>query len=162
MNSIRFKRFAAYLALACLILTGSILAGTTTTEVTYAREVGEADAIYTLPVNTFTRTLNVLRSSSQDFIVRISLDNNAEFATGTLPAGGDLTLTIAAGGAVTISIVDGGTNGDTFVSYFVDVTTDAPIRRAVVKLLIAIGVQKPHSIPKHPDLLVILSLARVF
>ena len=124
MNSIRFKRFGAYLGFACLILTGNVLAGTTaTTEITYAREVGASQAVFTLSANTFTRSMNVLRSSTQDFIVRISLGNNAVFATGTLPAGGDLALTTAAGGAVTIALIDGGTNGDSFASYFVNVTT---------------------------------------
>ena len=124
MNATRFTGFAVCLGLACLMLTENALAGTTTTtEVTYAREVGKDDAIYTLlPANTAERAMNVIRSVSQDFTLRVSLSDNAQFATPTLPAAGDLTLTTTGGGAVTVSITDGGAN-DTFVLYLVDVTT---------------------------------------
>ena len=128
MNSTPFRltwfAAAACLGLASFMLTGNVLAGTTTTtEVTYAREVGKDDAIYTLPANTAERAMNVIRSTTQNFTLGVSLSDNAEFATPTLPAAGDLTLTTTGGGAVTISIADGGANGDTFVLYLVDITT---------------------------------------
>ena len=48
--------------MACLILTGNALAGTTTTtEVTYAREVATAGLVYTLPVNVNTGLMNIVR-----------------------------------------------------------------------------------------------------
>ncbi len=62
MNSTRLTRFAVSVGMACLILTGNALAGTTTaTEVTYAREVATAGLVYTLPVNVNTRLMNIVR-----------------------------------------------------------------------------------------------------
>jgi hypothetical protein len=111
---------------AFLMMAGSAMAGTTasaTGAVNFAREVGAANAIYTMPGKTVTRAMSVIRDATQDFFLDVTLGGGAQFATGDLPAAGDLTLTTAAGGAVTITIVSGGADGNTTVTYFVDITT---------------------------------------
>ena len=81
MNSTRIISFTLCLGLACLLMMGNALAGTTeATEVKYAREVGGAGAQYVIPTgNTIMRKLSVLPSAS--FFVKISLDGNAEFSS---------------------------------------------------------------------------------
>jgi hypothetical protein len=114
---------------AFLILSGSALAGTSTAvggAVNYAREVGAVNAVFTLPAGkTVTRDLNVIRDSSQDFFVDVTLGNGALYtgAGATLPEASDLALTTAAGGAVTITLISGGTAGSATATYFVDITT---------------------------------------
>ena len=80
MNSTRIISFTLCLGLACLLMMGNALAGTTevSAEVKYAREVGEAGAQYAIPSgNMIMRKLSILPSAS--FFVKISLDGNAEF-----------------------------------------------------------------------------------
>jgi len=83
MHSTRFTRIAVWLVHVCLILTGNALAGTTTaTEVTYAREVGATDAVYTIPAgNSIERAMFVLRPGGGpgDFFLRVELGKNSEF-----------------------------------------------------------------------------------
>ncbi len=96
MNSTRITSFVICLGLACLMLTGNALAGTTTaTELKYATEVGVADTVYTIPAgNTIVRVMAVLRqSASGNFFLKVTLGSNAQFATGGLPVLGDLTQT---------------------------------------------------------------------
>ena len=79
MNSTRIISFTLCLGLACLLMMGNALAGTTeAAEVKYAREVGGAGTQYVIPTgNTIVRTLSILPSAS--FFVKVSLDGNAEF-----------------------------------------------------------------------------------
>ena len=124
MNSTRIISFTLCLGLACLLMMGNALAGTTeATEVEYAREVGEAGAQYVIPsANTIMRKLSVLPSAS--FFVKISLDGNAEFnneGNGDLPADGDLDQT-GGGGATTETVLGTPADGDTSVEYLVRVT----------------------------------------
>ena len=127
MNPTRFTRHAVTLGMACLILTGTALAGTTTvTEVTYAREVGRDDTVYTIPAgNSIERAMSLLRSGdgSGDFFVAVSLGNNAEFDGTGLPVAADLTQSggLPAGNVV-ITLPTTPTDGDTSVEFFVDVT----------------------------------------
>ena len=81
MNSTRIISFTLCLGLACLLMMGNALAGTTeATEVKYAREVGGAGTQYAIPAgNSIVRTLSILPSAS--FFVKISLDGNAEFTS---------------------------------------------------------------------------------
>src|SRR5262245_14508860 len=118
-NSMRGNRIASLalcLGVAFLVLTGSALAGTTAVTggaVSYAREVGAVNAVYTLPVGTTaTRALAVIRNTAQDFFVDVSLGNGALFtgAASNLPEASDLTIS-GGGGAAAFSIVFGGTAG---------------------------------------------------
>ncbi len=79
MNSTRIKWFAGCLTLVGLMLTGNVLAGTTTaTEVTYAREVGVSNAVYHLPAgNTVARLMNVVRGTGVNFFVDVTLSDGA-------------------------------------------------------------------------------------
>ena len=121
MNSTRITSFvySICLGLACLMLTGNVLASkTTATEVTYAREVGALKAVYTTPVgNTVTRAMTVLRqSASGNFFLRLTLSDNAEFNAGGLPVAGDLTQTAGTpGGNITVTIPTPVADGDTSV-----------------------------------------------
>ena len=69
--------------------------------------------------------MNVVRGTGQDFVVRVTLSGNAEFATatagGNLPTLSDIELDPAkdGGGTITTTVVNGGKNGDTFVDFFV-------------------------------------------
>jgi len=111
---------------AFLALTGSALAGTTaTTAVTYAREVGAVNAVYTLPASSVTRQLAVIRADSQDFFVDVTLGQGALLTAGSLPANADMTVADGGGGAgvATAAIVSGGTAGSATVRYFIDITT---------------------------------------
>ena len=101
--------------LACLFLTGSALAGTTST--TAINVTCPAGPSFTVPTNTVTRAMGVVRDSTQNFFLRVTLGNNVEFDTGTLPVAGDLTLTTAAGGAVSVSFISGGGDGDNTVDF---------------------------------------------
>jgi len=110
---------------ACILLAANAFAGTTTLVggiVTYAREAATGGTLYTMPIQTVTRQMGVVRSSTADFFVIVSLEG-VVFASPTLPTVGSLTLTDAAGGAATITVVSGGGNGESSITYFVDVTT---------------------------------------
>ena len=126
MNSTRIISFTLCLGLACLLMMGNALAGTTkvSAELEYAREVGEAGAQYLIPTgNMIRRELSVLPSAS--FFVKISLDGNAEFNNeggGDLPANGDLART-EGGGTTTETVLGTPADGDTSVEYLVRVTS---------------------------------------
>src|SRR5437867_12521070 len=65
----RTKIYVIGLAAACFFLAANAFAGTTTVVggvVSYAREVGVANAVYTLPTQTITRSMNVIRDSTHD------------------------------------------------------------------------------------------------
>jgi hypothetical protein len=115
------------LAAACLAPAGAAMAGTTTVvggALSYAREVGVANAVYTIPAQTITRDLNVIRNANQDFFLTVTIGNGPQFTSGTLPTPTSLALTTAAGGAATITKMAGtGLASNTSVTYFVDVTT---------------------------------------
>jgi hypothetical protein len=119
MNSTRIISFTLCLGLACLLMMGNALAGTTeAAEVEYAREVGGADTQYTIPNgNMIMRTLSILPSAS--FFLKVSLDGNAEFdnevAGGLLPANDDLMLS-AGGRAELFGVPE---DGATSVEYLV-------------------------------------------
>ena len=117
MSSTRFTRFAVSFGMASLILTVSALAGTTTaTEVTYAREVGEADTKYVIPTgNSIMRKMSLL--PSERFFVKVSLDGNAEFVT-PLPMTDDLSQN-AGGVTITRRLFGTPAVGDTSVEYLV-------------------------------------------
>jgi len=118
-NFTRMSTFTICLGLAYLFLTGNVLAGTTATTVVELGDCspGGPNRVITVPANTVTRAMDVLRVI--DFFMTVTLGSGFEFATGTLPVNGDLALTTAGGGAVTIFIVTGGGNGDTSVDYLV-------------------------------------------
>lgn len=129
MKSNRILNFAMCLCVAFVMLTGSSLAGTTTVVsgvVNYAREVGAINTVYTIPSGKLVRRqLGVIRNSAQDFFVTVTLGSGLQFATGTLPAAGNLGLQSGqeSGGAISPSIVNGGTDGATSVTFLADVTT---------------------------------------
>ena len=82
MLSSRLKTIAVsavFLVALCGIMVGNAYAQTDATEVEYAREVGEEDAEYTLPMNTVAREMGVLRSMGDTFVVTVALSDNAEF-----------------------------------------------------------------------------------
>ncbi|PYV19137.1 MAG: hypothetical protein DMG07_02535, partial [Acidobacteria bacterium] len=117
------------MGVAFLFMAGSALAGTTAigSAVTYAREVGAANAVYTLPTKSVTRSMAVIRDATQDFFVDVTLGAGAVFTAGGLPEASDLALTSvsgAGGGAIAApTIISGGTAGSTSVTYSVDITT---------------------------------------
>lgn len=120
----KLSTFAICLGLVCLFLTGSGLAGTTsTTVINLDCTPGIPGRVITVPANTVTRAMNVVRNINQDFIIRLTLSSGSEFLTPTLPASIDLSLSVAGGGAMTPTIITGGTGGDTSVDYLVDITT---------------------------------------
>jgi len=121
----RISTFTICLGLACLFLTGNVLAGTTATTVVELGDCtpGGPNRVITVPANTVTRQMNVVRTNAQNFIMRVSMGSGLEFATGTLPANSDLTLGIAGGGTIVVTKVAGGTDGDTSVDFLVDITT---------------------------------------
>ena len=128
MNSTRIISFTLCLGLACLLMMGNALAGTTevSEEIKYACEVGGAGTQYVIPTgNSIVRTLSILPSAS--FFVKVSLDGNAEFDSeggGGLPEDGDLTQT-AGGTPVNIaSLLGTPADGATSVEYLVRVTND--------------------------------------
>ena len=128
MNSTRIISFTLCLGLACLLMMGNALAGTTEVsgEIEYAREVGGAGAQYVIPVgNSIMRTLSILPSAN--FFVTVSLDGNAEFVVGEnggiLPEVGDLS-TSAGGTTIQRSFLKDPADGDTSVEYLVRVTND--------------------------------------
>ena len=127
MNSTRIISFTLCLGLACLLMMGNALAGTTkvSEEIEYAREVGSSGTQYVIPAgNTIVRTLAILPSAS--FFLKVSLDGNAEFDSegdGGLPAEtGDLMQT-AGLGSTDITRLGTPEDGDTFVEYLVIVST---------------------------------------
>ncbi len=127
MNSTRIISFTFCLGLACLLLTGNAVAQSTSADdLSYAREAGAADVLYTIPAgNLITHTMSVLRVSggSGNFFVRITLDGGAVFDGSSLPAVGDLTQTGGLPGAsVTVTLPVPPSDGDTFVDYQVAVT----------------------------------------
>ena len=131
MHSTRILSITFCLALACLLLTGSALAGTTDAVVKeYAKELAKVDQVYTLPAtndnnNFITRSMKVTRTTAENFNLILTLGNGAEFFTGNLPEAGDLVLVPGkeGGGAITPTIVSGGKDGDSSVTYLVNITT---------------------------------------
>ena len=127
MHATRFIRLVVSLGMACFILTGSALAGTTTaTEVTYAREVGTAGTIFTIPAgNSIGRSMDLLRAGGGfgDFFVTVSLSSNAEFDGASLPVPADLAQSggLPAGNVV-VTLPSAPADGDTSVEFFVGVT----------------------------------------
>jgi len=124
MKSNRLQIVALSLAVAALFLTGSAMAGTTTfTALKYAREVGAANLVYTIPTaTTVDHTMNVVRTVGQDFFVDVALDGGAKWATDP----GAITMVIANGGAgaatfTQLTAVNGGVSS---VRYLAHVTTD--------------------------------------
>ena len=117
----RIESFALCLGLALLLMTGSAMAGTVTaTDVTYAREQAYPGRTYTLPAgNTIAHKMGVIRNSSQDFFVDLSLSSGA-FAGGL--ATDDLTLTVIPAGGYVVSII-GPTTGST-IRFYVNVVVD--------------------------------------
>ena len=136
MKSNRLKIVALCLGVALLVMTGSAMAGTTAfntgTSLKFAREVGQANQLYTLPAGfTVTRTVGVPLSES--FMVVVTLDGGAKINSG--PANGNLTVTTTTGTVGTINIFSGGTNSAT-VTYYVTIT--APITsQATLNLAVA-------------------------
>ena len=128
MTSTRITSFVICLGLACLMLTGSVLAGTTkvTAEVPYAREVGKANRIYTLPANTVTRTMSVLRASGENFFVDISLSGNALWDASGPPVDTSLVFGTTAPATYTVALV--GTSADKAKAVFsVTIAGTAPL-----------------------------------
>ncbi len=128
MNSTRITSFVVCLSLACLVLTGTALASkTTATEVTYAREVGALNAVYTTPAgNIVTRAMTVLRqAASGNFFLRLTLSGNAEFEAAGLPVAGDLTQTAGTPASnITVTIPTAVADGDTSVEFSIVVVAD--------------------------------------
>ena len=93
MNSIRITGVGV--GLACLFLTGSALAGSTST--TAIDVTCPAGPSFTVPSNTVTRQMNVMRDSIGDFFFDVTLGNGFEFSVA--PSLTDLALTTPAGGA---------------------------------------------------------------
>ena len=126
MNSTRIISFTLCLGLACLLMMGNALAGTTEVsgEIEYAREVGGAGTQYVIPAgNTIVRTLSILPSAS--FFVKISLDGNAEFTSagnGDLPVDADLAQTAGGTTLNTASVLGTPADGATSIEYLVVVT----------------------------------------
>ena len=123
----RMSTFAICLGLACLFLTGSGLAGTTaTTIINLDCQPGAPNRVITVPTNSVTRTMAVLRPAGVGiFSLRVSLGGNALFDGASLPVAADLTQTGGLpAGNVGITIVAGGNDGDTSVDFSVQVTAD--------------------------------------
>ncbi len=96
MNSTWCTRFAVSLGMAYLILIPALAGTTTTTEVTYAREVGTTNALVTIPGAVFmTRVMAVFRPGGGpgNFFLRVGLGQNSEFDGTGLPVAADLTQT---------------------------------------------------------------------
>ncbi len=120
MNSTRIISFTLCLGLACLLMMGNALAGTTkvSAEVKYAREVGAAKKAYVIPAgNMITRKMLILPSAS--FFVTVSLGGNAEFDDdeGRLPIETDLQTALVGGGSITRSLFGTPADGDKSVEY---------------------------------------------
>ncbi len=98
----RISTFAICLGLGCFFLTGTGLAGTTATTVIDLGDCtpGPNNRVITVPANTVTRQINVVRVTTQDLIMRVSLGSGFEFTTGTLPASTDLSLNVVAEGVL--------------------------------------------------------------
>lgn len=103
----RLTSLALCLGVVFLIMTGSAVAGTTSfnsgNALKYAREVGAVNQIYTLPSNAVARTMNVIRSTGQNFFVDAILDNGAKWNAGLDAT--DLTITGALGVTYTVSTI---------------------------------------------------------
>ena len=67
--------------------------------------------------------MNVVRTAAQDFNLELTLGEGAEFLSGSLPEANDLSLAVAAGGVMTPTILSGGKDGDTSVTWRVDIGT---------------------------------------
>ena len=88
------------LGLACLFLTGSGLAGTTATMVINLDcQPGASNRVITVPTNSVTRQMNVLRGIGRDFFLDVTLQDGAVWGAGApAPVTGSLTfpgLTVA-------------------------------------------------------------------
>jgi len=121
------KFVALCLGVALLLVAGTAMAGTTVgpagaTGFKFAREVGANNVVYTMPAGTVVRNMSVIRSIAQDMFVDITLVGGATFATGRLPANGDLLLTETSGNTTyPATVVSGGLNGSTTVRYFINI-----------------------------------------
>ncbi len=129
MNSTRIISFTFCLGLACLLLTGTAVAQSTSADnLSYAREAGAADVLYTIPAgNLITHTMSVLRVSggTGNFFFRVTLDAGATFDGTGLPIATDLTQTGGLPGAsIVVTLPIGPVDGDTFVDFQVAVTQD--------------------------------------
>jgi len=126
----RYKTLTVFVVLACLFLASSAMAGNTVLNaaaVSYAREVGLANTVYTVPSGpTVSRAMQVLRPISAnggDFFLRVSLANGAVFATGGLPSAANIVQTITGNGVFTISLISVAADGDTFEDFKIQVNT---------------------------------------
>ena len=127
MNSTRILFFAFCLGLACLLLTGSAVAGTTAaTDVTYAVETGAAGTIYTLPASTPTRLMNVLHGVGGDFFLDIALENGALWDASSPPVGGEVVCAPLATSVYTITLI-GTPAGSATATYSVIITVSTPV-----------------------------------
>ncbi len=100
------------LGLACLFLTGNVLAGTTATAViNVACNPDGANRVITVPTNSATRQMNVLRGIGGDFFLDVTLHDGAVWGAGALaPVTGSLTfprLTVATYTVLLIGAPDG-------------------------------------------------------
>jgi len=124
------RGFAICLSLACLFLTGNVLAeGVTATTIVPLGDCspGMPGRVINIPANSVTRAMGVLRvgGGTGDFFLRVILGGNAQFATGGLPVAGDLTQTGGSPAAnVAIRLVIGGMDGETFVEFIVEINAD--------------------------------------
>ena len=131
----RLKIVALCLGVALLVMTGSAMAGTTTfTAIKFAREVGVANATYTLPAATINHAMNVVRTAGggQDFFLDFTIDSGKIIATPFTPGvsvasgTGLWTLSIASAGAGAATLTQLTTVGSGVASlrFLVHVTTD--------------------------------------
>jgi len=70
--------------------------------------------------------MQVARTTAQNFTITVTLPTGVTFATGRLPAGGDVTVDFVSGGgagAATFSVAAGGTNGLSSVTFLSNITT---------------------------------------
>jgi len=130
MHSTRIISFTLCLGLACLLLMGNALAGTTTaTEVDYATEVGAAGTTYDLPTaaaGTVDRLMNVLRGTGGDFFVDVTLGDGALWDATIPPDGFELTFTDITPAFYTVTLL-GTPAGSATATYSVVVTNGTPV-----------------------------------
>jgi len=105
----RLTSLALCLGVVFLIMTGSAVAGTTSfnsgNALKYAKEVGAVNGVYTLPAMMVNRTMNVIRSTGQNFFVDAVLDSGAKW-NGTFTSG-SVSVTGAAGVTYTPTLITG-------------------------------------------------------
>jgi len=97
----RLTLVALCLGAALIFMTGSAVAGTTTfTALKFAREVGSANATYTLPTAAPTHAMTLSFSNGDSFFIYVTLDTAATTPAKwmTIPSGA-MAVAVAAGGA---------------------------------------------------------------